>query len=439
MPRFSFIDYFFIIQQEYVKSYKKYNKKAFVTYGADPVKFKPSPNTVKTQDVTFIGTPIVDRVDYVRYLLKKGINIKVYGSGWEEYSDLKDIWGGKVSNDEYKKIIRTSKINLCFSKQYGGKTHVLERVPQFVLSKAFFLVESCPQYNLIFSEGKDFVSFKDKQDLFNKINYYLNNEKLRNLIISRAYKNSLRKLSIDKLLEKAFIKIDKDNSYLNSCPDFKNNNVFILKEKDLKLDKKILRNKIGTFKYISFKEKGDEFLNYNNFLQIRGIELTKKPIACCNWYMYSKSLRDYASVSGFLSFWLLSRTKFLKLLNPCQLVVKRDYFLKNLKSFKSFKKMKTKLIKKENVVFISYPLVRVSRIRNPDYSYFKKAIITPHFDNTLRALAFQKKLFTNFYLYNLIIVGILGNLFLLKYLFKRAYIKSNFLRSYLVLDNKSYN
>src|SRR3989344_7179109 len=75
--RFPFIDYFFIIQEHYINLYKKYHKKAFFVFGADPIKSKPQNVTKKIYDTTFICTPKVDRIDYINFLLKNGIDIKI--------------------------------------------------------------------------------------------------------------------------------------------------------------------------------------------------------------------------------------------------------------------------------------------------------------------------------------------------------------------------
>ena len=96
----------------------------------------------KIYDVTFIGAPLKDRYDYIKYLLDNGVNIKLFGGSWENYHDLKDIYMGFLTPEEYIKTINQSKINLNFSKTFfpNGDLGAIKGRPIEVFSCNSFLL-----------------------------------------------------------------------------------------------------------------------------------------------------------------------------------------------------------------------------------------------------------------------------------------------------------
>lgn len=178
-----FVDYSLISHKEFVKLYKN---KAFFSVGTNTDQFKPL-SIEKKYDVTFIGTPKTDRADFVRYLMGKGIKIKVFGAGWEKHPEFKEVYGGFLDKEDYTKVINQSKINLCFNKNYLGKTHVIQKFFEMNACKSFVLTEYCKGYSNLFKLGTELVMFKDKKDLYENIAYYLKNDKERELIAKRSY------------------------------------------------------------------------------------------------------------------------------------------------------------------------------------------------------------------------------------------------------------
>src|SRR3989338_10483603 len=97
-----------------------------------------------------------------------------------------------------------SKINLCFSQNFFSSPHVLERSLAVNACNAFALTEYVEGYFPKFTEGKDFATFKNEEELLQKINYYLKNEKEREQIAQRAYKKVTQNFSNDKMLGDSF-------------------------------------------------------------------------------------------------------------------------------------------------------------------------------------------------------------------------------------------
>ena len=79
------------------------------------------------------------------------------------------------SMEESYKILGKSKIGLNFS--FSVDNHQLKgRVFEVMLSGAMLLESENPQTASLFEEGKDYVSFSSKEDMVDKIRYYLKNE-----------------------------------------------------------------------------------------------------------------------------------------------------------------------------------------------------------------------------------------------------------------------
>ncbi|OGH99800.1 MAG: hypothetical protein A2104_06195 [Candidatus Melainabacteria bacterium GWF2_32_7] len=206
-------------------------------------------------DVTFIGQAYGERPEYIKYILDQDIDIKVWGSGWQNYSALGRIKSlstkglkhaslgilrellelietsfKKVNESEIKlpynrtgqvlpdiEMIKTysrSKINLGFSS--CGDTHIREeRILQVRLrdfevpmSGGFYMVEYMEELEEFFDIGKEIVCYKDKEDLAEKIKYYLKNDNEREAIRKAGYERCLRDHTWHKRFEMAFKKME---------------------------------------------------------------------------------------------------------------------------------------------------------------------------------------------------------------------------------------
>lgn len=77
---------------------EKFRVKDYITMGARPIYCQEAanPNIYKPHDlprefdVTFVGQAYGDRPDYIRHLLDKGIDVRVWGYGWQNFSSNSD-------------------------------------------------------------------------------------------------------------------------------------------------------------------------------------------------------------------------------------------------------------------------------------------------------------------------------------------------------------
>lgn len=146
----------------------------------DPSIFYPSGE--KSFDVSYLGSPKPERLKVVNFLKKKGIPINCRGG---ERNDNLNI-------ESYAEIIRKSKICLSFSRA-GGNHVVNARVFEVIQSGALLLEQESLELPKIFVPYKHYIPYFNKNDLYHKIRFYLDNDAKRNRIIKDASKvlNSL--------------------------------------------------------------------------------------------------------------------------------------------------------------------------------------------------------------------------------------------------------
>lgn len=410
-----FLDYAIIGQKKYMDFYKKEGHKNVFFISAANTHFLKPLDLEKKYDVTLIGSLKLKksgRADLIRFLRDKGVNIKLFGRGWYNYSDLKDIYQGVLTDQEVMKVLNQSKINLCLSRQDYGEIHMTGRIFEGGACKSFVLTEYCKEYLDFFKEGKEIVMFKDKKELLEKIDYYLRNEKEREKIAETAHKRILKEHRLDLQLDRAFKEIlKKDKIVHKELPKINKKITFIYK-KDLKDNQKI-KDKLKDYDYVILNKGFCESLKYRKLLQAYSLEITEKPISCCDYYVYKKRLGDYLYFKTSNSLRAIDKKDFDSLLNINQLMVKKEYFLKNISKFKTaFSEDKIDFIDDKNTVFVSFPLVRIKNIKSRNYEVMAKAF-SLRFLHNLYGLK-SKKVELIRYLINLSRRAIMGETFLLR-------------------------
>jgi len=236
---------------------------------ANPTIYKPYDVPVEF-DVTFVGQAYGDRPLYIGHLLDQGIDARVWGYGWQNYSldgrgivDANQLkralrigrklltpagWqaaaqrlrrssetqnaacdsssasvskvglpaaalGGTLSDIEMVKLYSRSKINLGFSS--CGDTHKTgERILQVRLrdfevpmSGGFYMVEYMAELEEFFDIGKEVVCYEGPEDLAEKITYFLQHDNEREKIRKAGYERCLRDHTWHKRFEMVFKEI----------------------------------------------------------------------------------------------------------------------------------------------------------------------------------------------------------------------------------------
>lgn len=413
------IDYQFISQLQFARRYDSFGIPWFDLLGADTNKFRPL-NLKKKYDVVFVGTPKGDRLKYARHLLNKGVNFVLGGAGWDDYPEFNGKYLGKIPDEDFVKLINESKINLCFSQNFFSVPHVLERSLAVNACKSFALTEYVEGYFSKFKEGKDFASFKNEDEMVEKINYYLKNEKEREKIAENAYNLIVKKYSNQKLLTDAYKAIEKDKRPLHGTTSLKYMAIkpVYLEKADFSKGIEYIKNKVANSKYICFKNKGYEVLPYRDYFQVYSMELIGKPISICDSVLSSKIIGDYASLSLHYAHNYLPKNKenyTYDNIDISQFMVQKDYFIQNIEKFKSLYKQKLNSIDKDKTFFISMPLIRTRKLKSIPVINTDHILFTP-FEMNLLVLRNQKRLFKDSYIYRLAIYCLFVNPQILKYI-----------------------
>ncbi len=222
-------------------------------------------------DVTFVGQAYGERPNYIKYLSENGVSVKVWGYGWEKFSDThrsrakNPIWrlsrklkefmmdtywqdgfrrllalelfrsgsrifhekpavtlpaeiiGGVLSDSDMIPTYSRSKINLGFSS-CGEIGETEERIVQIRLrdfevpmSGGFYMVEYMEELEEFFDIGKEVVCYSDPEDLVGKIKYYLEHDNQREEIRRAGYKRALRNHTWHQRFEMAFKQMGMDS------------------------------------------------------------------------------------------------------------------------------------------------------------------------------------------------------------------------------------
>lgn len=174
----------------------------------------------KEFDVSFVGgLSKADRKEYIEFLEQHGINVAVFGDG---------AGTGYVSDEEMIDIFNKSKINLNFTKiaywidMYEDNPLISRvrqnkgRIIEIGLSGSFCLSEEAPSLQYIVDLENHLDTFAGKEELLQKIQYYLSHESERgrkaeafyNFCLNTYEQNVYFELLFDQIYQKL---IDKQN------------------------------------------------------------------------------------------------------------------------------------------------------------------------------------------------------------------------------------
>lgn len=174
----------------------------------DPAYFyPPMSEDEKDIDVLFLGTVhSKERSDYINFLkLKfnqpgaKKLNIHLGGGQRQE----------KLSHEKYAELTRRAKIVINFPWSVAGNDQLKGRVFEATACHSLLMERKnhlTPQY---FEPGKEYVEYTSKEDLFEKIQYYLDHDDERIEIAKAGGKRNIQSWSHNKFWEGVFKELYK--------------------------------------------------------------------------------------------------------------------------------------------------------------------------------------------------------------------------------------
>lgn len=180
----------------------------------DSTKYRKNVNLPKDIDVSFIGTLHggVGRWDNIKYLSDNGINIETFGL---------DSPNRQITFEKKIEIINRSKINLDFSgvtektrltrkrQIYKRSKQIKGKVFESTICGTFALCEYAPGLEYFFDVGREIDIFHDKEELLEKVKYYLVHEEEREKIAQKGYERAVKDYAAERAVPKLISIIDE--------------------------------------------------------------------------------------------------------------------------------------------------------------------------------------------------------------------------------------
>lgn len=159
----------------------------------------PIPNLVQnayTADSTFIGHYEDDgREEYVKAIIDAGIDFQLHGPEWgrsKYYELFKKKFGAIESlRDDYNLALNSAKIALVFLSRLNSDTYT-RRCFEIPAAGTFMLAEYSNDLANMFEENKEAAYFRSKEELVQKIKFYLEHEDLREKIAKAGLERLLK-------------------------------------------------------------------------------------------------------------------------------------------------------------------------------------------------------------------------------------------------------
>lgn len=201
--------YFHVVEQsdERMDGFEKETGYGYHTIplAADSIALKNSKvNNKYSSDISFIGTFLPEKKIFFReqvFPLKNKYKLNIYGQDWNNWDrllgwvqkfgqyfnipKLRSIKKPTLQLVDEAEIYSSSKISINVHEEYqkifGGDCN--ERTFKIPFCGGFEITDDVACIRKYFEDGKEIIIAKDKQDWFDKIDYYMNNPDHRKIII----------------------------------------------------------------------------------------------------------------------------------------------------------------------------------------------------------------------------------------------------------------
>lgn len=205
---------------------------------ANPLIYHPH-DVRRDVDVTFVGGAYGDRPDYIRALVDADVKVRAYGLGWEQLSAPisegarlqralgqvrrtvrgrhlhpprlpGSVVGGVLTDGEMITMFSRAKICLGFSVvgSPGPRDPVIRQVRlrdfEAPMSGAFYLLDYVDEIEAFFELDREIVCFSSRDELVEKVRYYLAHPDEREAIRAAGHERALRDHTWQKRLADAF-------------------------------------------------------------------------------------------------------------------------------------------------------------------------------------------------------------------------------------------
>lgn len=156
-------------------------KVCFVGNAYDPNTHFPRPQNENFRrryggEIGFVGDFEAARAATINYLAKNGLKVRVWGPNWKKRGFQTDrnvlVEGAFLPGANYATAISNFDINLCFLRKSNRDLQTTRSV-EIPACGGFMLAEWSTEHEQLFVEGKEAEFFRSKEELFEKVKYYL--------------------------------------------------------------------------------------------------------------------------------------------------------------------------------------------------------------------------------------------------------------------------
>jgi spore maturation protein CgeB len=199
-------DYFFFIHRSFVDECRKAGRDNcfYLPYAVDKEVFRKLELSNRDQDryscdIAFVGGWFPNRQEIMQDLMAdSGIHLKIWGPKWRRknlanYKLFQAVSGEGLYGDELVKQYGAARINLNISKWSGSSDSGLNlRIFEIPRCGGFLLTDYIEELEEFYSVGVDIETYRDIDELRDKVKFYLENEGARTRIAARGYEKAMK-------------------------------------------------------------------------------------------------------------------------------------------------------------------------------------------------------------------------------------------------------
>ena len=179
-------------------------------YAANTDLYHPLDGVPRRYDVAFVGQAYRGRPEMIAWLRERGVDVRVWGQGWERVPALRGCAGGFLPHAELLNVFAASKIVLGMSWTSDAKAlQIKGRIFEYAAAGAFQLSTQDDRLADYFDVGREIVLYRNQEDLLEKIRHYLAHEEERTAIAGAAHARVLKEHTWTQRFEQIFDAINR--------------------------------------------------------------------------------------------------------------------------------------------------------------------------------------------------------------------------------------
>ncbi|HTD14174.1 MAG TPA: glycosyltransferase [Chthoniobacterales bacterium] len=193
---------------------------------ANPDVYRPYSET-ESYEAGFVGQAYGERPDWIAWLAERGRDVRVWGYGWENFAKRrpslnprrwgrkdgspripKRLIGGILTDEEMVQTFSRTKVNLGFAACWTAGTKRISQVRlrdfEVPMSGGFYITEYQDEIPEFFEIDSEIVCYRDREELFDKIKFYVGHPELRDKIRQAGRHRCLNEHTWAKRFERVF-------------------------------------------------------------------------------------------------------------------------------------------------------------------------------------------------------------------------------------------